>query len=496
MNTTLVKETRALLPMFGGALLLIALPFLIWGAKAAEFGVVAFGLGCVVLGACSLGNEFQQRTLSLLLTQPISRTVLWRDKMVVLGAAIATSLAVLVVCQRVCCTVPDREGPAVLALTALCAFCGAPWWTLAHRQTIAGMVSTAGVPAVLAGVCALVTERVFHDEAIVVSSAIIILVLYCPVVYWSGYARFKKLEVFDSPERELTLPAGVEAVLARTVAKVSSRFRGPFASLLKKELRLQQISFLLAGLFFLIAGVGFCLMPLYRPLGEGILGGGFGFYLVILPLIAGAIAVAEEKGWDLAEWHLTLPPSGLQQWSVKMLATLSTSLTLGLLLPTAMFLVGAVLLGNSDPFTSPPSVSEICAWALGQLLLTCVVVYAASFSKSALRAILAALVIIAAGFGVIWLMGRFGYEPIRRPLLLPGPYSGQALPQINLVVPGVCVGLMLMLGIVQFFAWSNFRRFGLSVRQLAIQLLVLFFVLALVSLAVIVAFFLAPGSGT
>ena len=108
-------------------------------------------------------------------------------------------------------------------------------------------------------------------------------------------------------------------MLARPLAEVSSRFRGPFASLLKKEFRLQQVSFLLAGVFFLIAVIGFCLVPVHHDLGRGILGGDFGVFMLILPLIAGAIAVAEEKGWDMAEWHLTLPPSALQQWSAKML---------------------------------------------------------------------------------------------------------------------------------------------------------------------------------
>ena len=129
----------------------------------------------------------------------------------------------------------------------------------------------------------------------------------------------------------------------RPLTKVSSRFRGPFATLLKKEFRLQQIGFLLAGVFILIAVAGFCLAKRHREVASRIVGGDIFLYVLILPLIAGAISVAEEKGWGIAEWHLTLPPSALKQWSAKMLATLSTSLVLGLLLPAALFLVAAAV---------------------------------------------------------------------------------------------------------------------------------------------------------
>jgi hypothetical protein len=496
MNARLIKETRDLLPMFAGALLLIAVPYLIWGANAAEFGAVAFGLACAVLGGCSLGNEFQHRTLPLLLAQPISRSVLWRDKMLVLGAGIATSLTVLVICQRVYCPVPAREGPVVLALVALCAFCGAPYWTLVLRHGIAGMAfafaAPASIPCLLLLANALLPQP-FDDET-VAQVSVIPVVIFCALVYRLGYAQFKRLEVFDSTARELSLPAGLEAVLARPLTKVSSRFRGPFASLLKKELRLQQISFLLAGLSVLIAVVGACLIKLHRDLAGGIVGCGFAIDIVILPLIAGAMSVGEEKDWGIAEWHLTFPPSALKQWSAKMLATLSTSLALGLLLPTAMFLAGQALLGQPGSSASLPPAPEILGWVLGQLLLTSVAVYAASFSNSTLRAVLAALGIIVASFGISFLTAKWGGEAIHRLGVLR-QYLGHPIHQANLVLLVLYAVLMLMLCLTQWFGWSNFRRFGLPVGRLVIQFLVLFIAVPLISLAIVAALFLAPGGG-
>ena len=269
MNTRLIKETRELLPMLIGTLLLIVAPCLIWGARAEPVACVICGVGCAVLGGCSIGNEFQHRTLSLLLSQPVARSVVWRDKMLVLGAGILMCLVALLLCQRAYCPVPDREAQATLALVALCAFCGAPYCTILQRQTIAGICSSAAGPVSLLGVYALVNWWLFDHRVIQLSDAVILLVPYCAVVFWRGHARFKRLEVFDSPVRELGLPAGLEAFLARPLTKASSRFRGPFASLLKKEFRLQQASFLLAGVFFLTAVIGHCLIPLYTDLGHG-----------------------------------------------------------------------------------------------------------------------------------------------------------------------------------------------------------------------------------
>jgi hypothetical protein len=276
----------------------------------------------------------------------------------------------------------------------------------------------------------------------------------------------------------------LEAIFVAPLTKISSRFRGPFATLLKKEFRLQQISFLLAGLFVLIAVAGFCLVKRYPEVATGIVGGDIVTYVLILPLIAGAISVAEEKGWGIAEWHLTLPPSALKQWSAKMLAALSTSLVLGLLLPTALFLAGLALLGQLGARTSLPPAFAILCWVLGQLLLTSVAVYAASFSNSTLRAILTAFAIIVASFGVFFLVGTgvAKIEPLRFWIYMHAPEVTKAL-----IPPLLAGGLFLMLCVVQWFAWSNFRRYGLSARRIVVQLPVMFFAVGLIALAISVA---------
>jgi ABC-type Na+ efflux pump permease subunit len=468
MNARLIKETRALLPIFACMLPLIVVPQLIWPPQG--FGYVALGLACLLMAGSTFGNEFQHRTISLLLSQPVARSVLWRDKMLVLGAGIATSLAVLLLCLAVSRPAIDGEDWLTLALIPLCAFCGAPFWTLELRQGIGGMVAAVGAPCGMLAVYALLTEHLGeHKPAVVVSAMVFLLLAYCALVYWLGYAKFKRLEAVGIPVRELGLPAGLEAILVAPLTRISSRFRGPFATLLKKEFRLQQVGILLAGVFVLIAVAGFCLAKRYLDVAAGIVGGDIAIYALILPLIAGAISVAEERGWGIAEWHLTLPPSTLKQWSAKMLATLSTSLVLGLLLPVAVFLVANPLFNPSGGRTSFPPAFGSLSWVLGQLLVTSVAVYAASFSKTTLQAILAALVILVASGITLWLAVYGGHHASLAPI----QWIGQPRVDEWLILPLLSGALVFVLCLFQWFAWSNFSRYGVRALRLIGQFAVI-----------------------
>jgi hypothetical protein len=498
MNQRLIKETRDLLPFFAGVLVLIIGPYPIWHEYAAVFGYITFGLGCVVLGGCSFGNELHNRTLSLLLSQPIDRAVLWREKMLVLGAALGMSLGVLLLCLQV--TYPGINGQWwQAALVALCAFCGAPYWTLLLRQGLGGMAFAAAVPVLISLAARLVTDRLVENQAVRAYPAIGVLLIYCAIVHGLGYSRFRRLQVLDGASAELSLPAGLEDKLSRPLSRIASRFRGAFASLVKKELRLQQISFLLAGLFFLIALAGVCVIPFRSEWGPNIVGGDFIIYVFVLPLIAGVVSVAEEKGWGLAEWHLTLPPSALKQWSAKMLAALSTSLVLGLVLPAVMFFAGEVLLARGGAKASLPSAPQILCLVLGQLLLTSVAIYAASFTNTTLKAILAALAIIIAGWGASALALGFATRFIRPrlrehmfpPIHLQSPqYLWESL--IPLLVAG-CLGVFLCL--LLWLACSNFRRQSVSAVNIVSQLVVLVGTLWLMSLSVALIVFIIGSSG-
>ncbi|MEI7936580.1 MAG: hypothetical protein WCK27_07840 [Verrucomicrobiota bacterium] len=488
MKARLIKETRDLLPAFASMLTLIVAPYFIW--PTGDVHLIVLAVACVVMAGSSFGNELQHRTLSLLLSQPVARSVLWREKMLVLGAAILASLVAMYICLVGWPPLgPDFEMLA-LVFIPLCAFCGGPYWTFLLRHEIGGMVFAAAAPLTLLMVSMFVIEQLPHDGVPPYrSTGIVVLLIYCALVYWRGYARFKRLQVVDGPARDVSLPEGLEARLTRPLTMLSSRFRGPFASLLKKEFRLQQISFLLAGVFFLIAVAGSCLLQHHQDPGSLIVGCDFVIYVLVLPLVAGAVSVAEEKGWDMAEWHLTLPPSALQQWSAKMLAALSTSLVLGLVLPAILLLVGDALFAKGDALNSLPPASQILGWVLGQLLLTSVAIYAASFCNSTLRAILGAFAIIAVGgvfcaIVVNYVSDVVGSHSVH---VRATPVQLQSLGYlVKTLMPAlIAASLLLMLCLVHRFAWSNFRSVKPSAGRVVFQLLAALSVLGLVAHAFI-----------
>jgi hypothetical protein len=468
MNARLIKETRAQMPILACMLPLIVVPQLIW--PMAGFGYLALGVASMVMAGSTFGTEFQHRTISLLLSQPIPRSVIWREKMIVLGVGMVVCLAALAGCLAVSPSGNDHSEWLVLVFVPLCAFCGAPFWTLLLRQGIAGMVTTVGAPCGILAVYGLVTEQMGGNEpAALVPAILSLLFIYCALVYWLGYAKFQRLEAVDVPSTELRLPAGVEAVLVAPLTKLSSRFHGPFATLLKKEFRLQQTGFLLAGVFILIAVAGFGLAKRYHEVATGVVGGDIILYALILPLVLGAISVAEERGWGIAEWHLTLPPSSLKQWSAKLVATLSTSLALGLLLPAAIFLVADPLFNPSGARITVPPAFAVLSWVLGQMLVTSVAIYAASFSKTTLQAILAALVILIASGGALLLAIYWGHHVALAPI------EWIVQPPIDewLIFPLLSGALAFVLCMFQWFAWSNFPRYGLTARRLIPQLTVI-----------------------
>jgi hypothetical protein len=356
------------------------------------------------------------------------------------------------------------------------------------------MVTAVAIPSGILSACALVYGLLGgnNEAALVAAMLSLLLLIYCAVVYWLGYAKFKRLEAVDGPGRELSLPAGLEAFFIQPLARVGARFHSPFATLLKKELCLQQISFMLAGLFVLIALAGACVYKIHRGLAEGIVGVDCAIYVMILPLIAGATSLAEEKGWVIAEWHLTLPPSALKQWSAKMLAALSTSLALGLLLPMALFFAGQLLFNQPGARDSLPPAHDFLCWLLGYLLLASIAVYAASFSNNTLRAILAACAINIAGCVFCYLVGPWVWGLASRRLWMYMHVSQVVSQASKAPIPQLLTGgLFLMLCVVHWFAWSNFRRCGPSARRIVGQLLVIFSALGLITVVITLAFFSA-----
>ena len=65
-----------------------------------------------------------------------------------------------------------------------------------------------------------------------------------------------------------------------------------------------------------------------------------------IPVIAGIVAVAEERSLGVHEWHLTLPVSARRQWGVKVLVALGVNVAFGILLPGLLAHASSWLVGG------------------------------------------------------------------------------------------------------------------------------------------------------
>src|SRR5208337_3879469 len=151
------KEARSLFWPWCAVMIAGALPLLeqshsaqmggpVWGGhyliEPASF--LGFFLGLPLLATLSLGNEFQYRTMSLLLSQPVVRMEIWGEKMsVTIVAALSATLVFGVSWRSALDQAPDlwmAAGAWIIAMIASALF-----WTLIARSTLGGMVLAGGI---------------------------------------------------------------------------------------------------------------------------------------------------------------------------------------------------------------------------------------------------------------------------------------------------------------------------------------------------------------
>src|SRR5688572_9965214 len=104
-TTRMMKEARALFWPWCAVTFVGVLPLVLQESHSGVHGILyvtvremigrtGFFGGILLLATLSLGNEFQHRTLSLLLSQPIDRMQIWGEKLsVTIVAVLSAALA-------------------------------------------------------------------------------------------------------------------------------------------------------------------------------------------------------------------------------------------------------------------------------------------------------------------------------------------------------------------------------------------------------------------
>src|SRR4051794_31798204 len=95
MNPRIAKEIRVQLLPFGLIICAAVLPFWIFPTHPADLMVPGFALACLLMGPAAFAPEFQHRTMASLLTQPLSRSTLWMEKICVMCSFILAGTMII-----------------------------------------------------------------------------------------------------------------------------------------------------------------------------------------------------------------------------------------------------------------------------------------------------------------------------------------------------------------------------------------------------------------
>jgi ABC-type transport system involved in multi-copper enzyme maturation permease subunit len=414
----LLKELRTLMP---GCLIATLVPALIAlhdERGATEWAVWTYGFGCLLMGASAFGSEFEQRTMAGLLGQPLTRATLFLEKLGTLGLLLV--FAALNLALSLAANLEfrfDLEHTTALLLIPAFAFCSGPLFSLESRSTLAGLIFTVTVPPGLAIGTTLAVQFVYRfnhpGETPPDAWAAWLFgtgtTVYLLATLLLGWRAFQRLEVRDGGAggrtgtglHPLSLP--VDSLVGRLLPAT-----GGTARLVRKELRLHVVPWLVAGLM-----IGLWLLWLalrhFTPDDElratlnqvsaitvfaGLLG-------TLILLGAGAACVAEERELGTLEWQLTQPASSNRQWLVKLAVTGLVGLILGVVLPAALVFTGFERGALAGEFSNVNPLAWL-AYAAALVAAFAASIYASSFSRNTMKA-------TAATVGtLVWLWAAIG----------------------------------------------------------------------------------------
>ena len=353
------KEARALFWPWCAVVVAGAAPLIVAHSYSEPLSFVSFFLGVPLLATLALGNEFHHRTISLWLTQPLSRTQLWREKVVVMAPAVLSAGVVSgVVMFSV--TWPHMRVTYKIAAAAyvIATMASAPLWTLTTKSTLGGLALLSGILFFGSLFSGGVDPGRRGEElnAVSFAGAIAVLIvgtLFAAVMLWLGVRRLIRFELAGGSAEGDLLMAGSAWVPETLAAWSRSRPRGAIANLIRKEFRLLRplwLVGLVVFLYVLILAI-FRLLPAPpvlepRTVLEWTLWGPLISVCIAMAGLAGALSLGEEKTSGTHAWQMTLPVSARLQWLIKLIIAMFAGLACSILFPLIAMVVGGAIHGS------------------------------------------------------------------------------------------------------------------------------------------------------
>ena len=352
MNALIRKEVRLLLPNFVISLLLGFSTWLLFdnassssvsGLRSSLF-ILPFGISpalLVMLTLDSFGREINAETFSGLLAQPVSRRRIWRTKTLLLAGAVAIIWAawwLSLISNRKFTMTPRELQEAFLTtiLFALAAYSGGLWTVLFFRQVASAFWFTVLTPSALAMFVAyLFNDHSDDPQPALVRALVIVLTLYSGAGFFLARWLFLRAQDVHWTGGTIALPAWWRAKAVPAALEIRGR-RRPRGALFRKEFQLHQSQLILAGLLALLH-LGVLGVRKFADLKSSgflqLVSEGFWVLWLVMPLLIGCAAVAEERKLGTLEAQLCLPARRRSQFLIKFVSTLLLSVLLGAALP-------------------------------------------------------------------------------------------------------------------------------------------------------------------
>jgi hypothetical protein len=326
----LKKEFRALLPLWLATVAAMLLASASGRAYQSLAGL-AFLLGAAALGGFSFAHEYPYRTMDSLLTLPVPRAHVWRAKMTVL-LILLVSLAALGLSSQA-----FGRPTLLVVILAIGAAAGlSPWLALISRNALGGAVFSVSIAGILLVTAQIVgvrlygyTSRVDDFVRSVMTVGIATLSALGVVMSWRTFAR---LEVAEGVGAEVVLP------FLRSSSAASSRRTHPVWLLVRKELRIQALAWVVA-LLYIGVYIGVFAWSRDRANVANSVTILTLLYSSILALVIGSLAGGEERQTGVHDAQLLLPMRTRTQWIVKVATALGLASVLTVALPLALIAV-------------------------------------------------------------------------------------------------------------------------------------------------------------
>jgi ABC-type transport system involved in multi-copper enzyme maturation permease subunit len=363
MSALVKKEIRLLLPAWIAAILPAVILDLGWladlvsGDSSSYAGLfsfyfpVIFSIGILLLGISSFGHELNSGTFTILLSQPIDRQRVWRVKITALLLAfVSVCLAAIVIVSsqfyifqwavRDPAELASHETGALkfLALSSFVMFSGGLWTTLLLRHTTGAFWFTLIIPlAIVLGIETLLNFFPVSDQA-VDTVTMIILFAYAAAGFLFARRLFFNVQDLPGSGQEITFLWRKEKSEAGAAA-LSREPRAWTSALVGKEIQLHQINFLIAVVVLALH----LLSLLVRKIHPHFDNQNIRFVLetvwalwLLMPLLIGCAAVAEECKLGMIESQLCQPVSRRAQFAIKFFVALFLSMVLGAVIPSVI----------------------------------------------------------------------------------------------------------------------------------------------------------------